>query len=79
MAIANEAEGYRVKLSWQPEHFPSGRHVAIGLEPVCSPFGLGPAAARADNPMAASGTPTAYPFKAATPFVTRYRISAEAL
>jgi hypothetical protein len=95
VAIANEAEGYLVRLSWQPEHFPSlglwmtnrgrkqkpwnGRHVAIGLEPVCSPFGLGPATARADNPMAASGTPTAYPFKAATPFVTRYRISAEAL
>ena len=79
-ALANRAEGYRVRLSWQKEHFPSlliwfsnrgrrlepwnGTHVAVGIEPICSPFGLGPATARADNPIAQSGTPTARDFEA---------------
>jgi hypothetical protein len=95
VALANHAEGYRVKLSWQKEHFPSlllwysnrgrkaspwnGRHVAIGIEPVCSPFGLGPATAIADNPIARSGTPTALGFTPERPFATRYRIEAEPL
>lgn len=95
VALANEAEGYRVKLNWNGDHFPSlllwmsnrgrraepwnGRHVALGIEPICSPFGLGPASARAANPMALSGTPTARDFKAGEVFTTRYRIEAEAL
>ncbi|HZP19033.1 MAG TPA: hypothetical protein VFB16_02390 [Bauldia sp.] len=94
-ALANEADGYRMRLTWQKEHFPSlllwisnrgrrmapwnGRHVAIGIEPICSPFGLGPATAIADNPIARSGTPTAHPFRRGSTFVTRYRISAEPL
>ncbi len=95
VALANEAEGYRVKLSWQKEHFPSlllwisnrgrrmapwnGRHLALGMEPICSPFGLGPATALADNPVAKSGTPTARAFAAGEIFTTRYCIEAEAL
>jgi hypothetical protein len=95
VALANEAEGYRVRLVWQQEHFPSlllwisnrgrkmppwnGRHLALGLEPVCSPFGLGLATALADNPIARSGTPTALNFSANKDFVTRYRLEAEAL
>jgi hypothetical protein len=95
VALANHAEGYRVKLSWQKEHFPSlllwysnrgrkafpwnGRHVAIGVEPICSPFGLGPATAIADNPMALSGIPTAQEFSPERPFSTRYRIEAAPL
>ena len=94
-ALANEAEGYRFRLTWQKEHFPSlllwlsnrgrkmfpwnGRHVAVGIEPICSPFGLGPGTALADNPIARSGTPTALSFRAGQPFVTRYRIAAEPL
>lgn len=94
-ALANRAEGYRVRLSWQKEHFPSlllwfsnrgrkfepwnGTHVALGIEPICSPFGLGPALARADNPIARSGTPTARDFAAGEVFTTRYRIEAEAI
>ncbi len=94
-ALANLAEGYRVRLLWQPEHFPSllfwlsnrgrqdypwsGRHLAVGIEPICSPFGLGVATAAADNPIAASGTATARDFAAGEHFVTRYRIEAEAL
>ena len=92
VALANRAEGYRVKLSWQKEHFPSlllwysnrgrkaspwnGRHVSIGIEPICSPFGLGPATAIADNPIARSGVPTAQDFVPERPFTTRYRIEA---
>lgn len=95
VALANGAEGYRVRLTWQKEHFPSlliwlsnrgrkaapwnGRHLALGLEPVCSPFGLGPSTATADNPIARTGTPTARRFEAGETFVTRYRIEAEAL
>jgi hypothetical protein len=95
VALANEAEGYRVRLIWQQEHFPSlllwmsnrgrkmppwnGRHLALGLEPICSPFGLGLATALADNPIARSGTPTALSFSAKKDFVTRYRLEAEAL
>lgn len=95
VALANHAEGYRARLSWQKEHFPSlllwysnrgrkaapwnGRHVAIGVEPICSPFGLGPATARADNPIARSGIPTALAFTPERPFTTRYRIEASPL
>jgi hypothetical protein len=57
----------------------NGRHLALGMEPICSPFGLGPAVARADNPMAKVGTPTARDFTAGEAFTTRYRIEAEAL
>jgi hypothetical protein len=95
VALANDAEGYRVRLIWQTEHFPSlllwisnrgrkfepwnGRHLALGIEPVCSPFGLGSATAVADNPIAISGVPTARDFSPDTTFVTRYRIEAELL
>ncbi|ESY82338.1 hypothetical protein X740_06210 [Mesorhizobium sp. LNHC221B00] len=95
VALANHEDGYRVKLSWQKEHFPSlllwysnrgrkaapwnGRHVAIGIEPICSPFGLGPATALADNPIAQSGIATALEFSPEKPFMTRYRIEASAL
>ncbi|ABM59309.1 hypothetical protein [Verminephrobacter eiseniae] len=95
VALANHADGYRVRLSWQKAHFPSlllwyshrgrkaapwnGRHVAIGIEPVCSPFGLGLATALADNPLAQSGIATALEFSPERPFVTRYRIEASAL
>ena len=57
----------------------TGRHVAIGVEPICSPFGLGPATALADNPIARAGTSTALSFRRDLPFVTRYRIEAEPL
>ena len=93
IALHNRAEGYRVRLSWNAEHFPSlllwfsnrgrkgapwsGRHVALGIEPVCAPFDLGTAVAIANNPIAQSGTPTARQFRADEAFITRYRISAE--
>ena len=93
VALANFDEGYRARLSWRVEDFPSlllwisnrgrkfapwnGRHFALGVEPICSPFGLGPATATADNPIAASGVPTAQSFQQGRSFTTRYRIEAE--
>jgi len=95
IALANAAEGYRVRLNWQPEHFPSillwysnrgrtaapwnGRHLALGMEPILSPFGLAPDTARADNPVSRAGTPTVRDFSAGEVFTTRYRIAAEPL
>lgn len=85
----------RVSIKWNREHFPSvllwisnrglhappwnAQHVALGVEPVCSAFGLGLEAVRGENPLARSGIRTAIEFDAATPFRTRYRISATAL
>ena len=93
-ALWNTAEGYRVKLTWEAEHFPSallwfsnrgrqfapwnGRHLALGLEPVCSAFDLGQLVSSADNPISRRGTPTARTFRAGERFVTRYRIEVEA-
>lgn len=95
VALANLAEGYRAELSWDTRHFPSlllwmsnrgrtaepwnGRHLAIGIEPICSPFGLGPATALAENPIALSGVVTAQDMSPDRPFETRYRIAASPL
>lgn len=92
-ALWNTAEGYRVRLSWNAEHFPSallwfsnrgrqaapwnGRHMALGLEPICSAFDLGSQMSAADNPIARRGTPTVRQFRANERFVTRYRVEVE--
>jgi hypothetical protein len=60
--LVNTEEGYRVRLTWDPEVFPccnlwlsnrgrtaypwNGRFLAVGVEPVCAPFDLGVAHAR---------------------------------
>jgi hypothetical protein len=91
-ALDLPADDCRVSLEWNAEHFPSvmlwlsnrglkaspwnGQHVALGIEPVCSAFGLGLATTRADNPLQRSGTATVIEFDPARPFRTRYRISA---
>ena len=95
VALVNSADGYRARLAWNTTDFPSlllwisnrgrtaspwnGRHLAIGIEPVCSPFGLGAPTALTDNPIARSGVPTALEFTPERPFETRYRLSAESL
>jgi hypothetical protein len=84
----------RVSLEWNRDHFPSvllwisnrglrappwnGQHVALGIEPVCSAFGLGLEATRNDNPLRRSGVATVIEFEPAVPFQTQYRISAVA-
>jgi len=87
-------EGWRVTLDWDATVFPSlllwvsnrgrdyapwnGRHLALGVEPVCAAFDLGPAVSTAPNPIAAGGTTTAHAFDPDHPFTTRYRIGVEA-
>ena len=84
-----------VTLSWDPYHFPSvllwlsnrglhappwsGRHVALGIEPVCSAFGLGLEATRNENPLQRSGVNTVITFRPDVPFHTKYQISADVL
>ena len=88
-------EGFQVRLSWDSEHFPSvllwlsnrgrteapwnSRHLALGIEPVCSAFDLGPALSGGANPIATSGTATARDFAPESDFTTRYRIAVEPL
>lgn len=95
IALVNEDEKYRVRLQWEQEVFPSvllwisnrgrtaspwnGRHLALGMEPVCSPFGLGPELATRDNPLSMAGIPTCHVFEKAGEFRTRYRIEVEEL
>ena len=92
-SLWNTAEGYRVRLEWNAEHFPSallwfsnrgrqmapwnGRHLALGVEPICSAFDLGQQISAADNPISARGVPTARQFHGGERFVTHYRISVE--
>jgi hypothetical protein len=92
-ALWNTAEGYRVKLSWNPEHYPSallwfsnrgrqmapwnGRHLALGFEPICAAFDLGQQVSAAENPISRRGVKTARQFRAGERFVTEYRIEVE--
>jgi len=92
-SLWNTAEGYRVRLSWNAAHYPSallwisnrgrqfspwnGRHLALGFEPICAAFDLGPQISATDNPISRRGTPTAQHFRAGETFTTRYRIAVE--
>ncbi len=93
-ALHYRDEGFRARLEWQKEHFPSlllwysnrgrraypweGKHLALGVEPVCAAFDLGPAVSTADNPLASPTAPTSLSFHPDQPFITRYRLSVEA-
>jgi hypothetical protein len=87
-------DDWTVTLDWDTAHFPSlllwisnrgrayapwnSRHVALGVEPVCTAFDLGPAVSTAPNPISAAGIPTAHSFHPDTPFTTSYRIGVTA-
>lgn len=93
LALHYRDEGFRARLTWQKEHFPSlllwysnrgrkaypwnGEHLALGVEPVAAAFDLGPAVSTAANPLAASGVATAIAFEPGETFTTRYRLSVE--
>jgi hypothetical protein len=88
-------EGFQLRLGWNTGHFPSvllwlsnrgrsyapwnSRHSALGVEPVCSAFDLGPAVSNGANPIVEGGTPTAVAFAPDRDFVTHYRIAVEPL
>ncbi len=92
--LRHPAEGWQVRLDWDAGIFPSlllwisnrgrhcppwnGRHLALGVEPVCAAFDLGPAVSNAPNPIAQAGVTTALHLDPAHPFVTRYRLGVEA-
>ncbi len=92
--LCNRAENYRVRLDWNADHFPdlllwfsnygrshppwNGRHLALGVEPVCAAFDLGTQISTAPNPINARGGPTAYAFRAGEVFETRYRVTVDA-
>lgn len=91
--LENIAERYRIILKWNAEHFPSvliwisnfgrqsspwnGRHLAVGIEPVCSAFDLGVAVSNSPNPVALSGIPTSIPLTAGKTWRTAYSIEVE--
>jgi len=87
--------GYRVAFDWDADLLPSvllwysnrgrsappwkNRHLCIGIEPVCSAFGLSPDLSRSDTPISAGGTPTCLNLTPQTPLTIRYRIGVKDL
>ncbi|MES2843949.1 MAG: hypothetical protein V4747_02855 [Pseudomonadota bacterium] len=85
-------DGWFAELAWDREHFPSlmlwlsnrgrqgfpwnGRHLALGVEPVCSAFDLGTTISAGQNPISTQGVPTAQVFRAGKVFSTAYSIGA---
>ena len=94
VSLWNTMEGYRVRLTWSREHFPSlmfwfsnfgrrqppwsGRHLALGVEPICGALDLGPQISAASNPISVRGVRTTQHFSAGQTWLTRYRIAVEA-
>jgi hypothetical protein len=95
LALDYPAERFRCTLEWDAVLFPSlllwfsnrgladppwsGRHLALGVEPVAAAFDLGTAISTADNPIARRGIATAAAFRAGVPVTTHYRIAVAAL
>jgi hypothetical protein len=58
----------------------NGRHLALGVEPICAVFDLGAGASTRAAPISALDTPpTAVQFHAGVTHNTQYRLSAEAI
>ena len=89
-SLAMMDEGYRVHINWEKEILPSlllwysnrgrsaapwnNRHLCIGIEPICSSFGMSPDMSRAQNPIAEEGTSTCVPLSPNSPLTIRYEI-----
>jgi hypothetical protein len=92
--VTYPGEGFTAELTWQAEHFPdlvlwvsnrgrtafpwSGRHQALGVEPVCAAFDLGTAVSAGTNPLSRTGRTTARTFRAGEVFTTVYRLAVRA-
>jgi hypothetical protein len=88
--LVDQRQGFRIRLQWDPNHFPScaiwisnrgrkyapwnGRNLALGIEPVCSAFEMGTLVSRRSNPISEFGVPTVIPFKAGEVWTTEYHI-----
>ena len=55
----------------------SGRHLALGIEPVRAAFDLGTSVSNMENPLRAKGDDTAYEFKSGQCFHTSYQITTQ--
>lgn len=93
--LRNWEEKYQVELVWQKDHFPSlmlwmsnygrqsepwnGRHLALGVEPVCSAFDIGEGLSNAKNPLAQAGYKTSLFLLKNQIWKTEYCISVSAL
>jgi hypothetical protein len=91
----NLAERYCFVMEWDTAAFPScliwisnagiheppwnDRHVALGIEPICSAFDLGNRASTQENPISRDGEPTSVQFRAERLWQTEYRFSVECI
>ncbi len=95
MTVSNFDEGYAFALSWDATVLPScllwisnggrqawpwsGRHYALGVEPVCSYFDWGVDAGTASNPVSARGVATCVQLDPAQPLEFDYRMTVGSL
>lgn len=89
-AMTVPESGYRVTFDWDQHILPSvllwysnqgraaspwnNRHRCIGIEPICSPFGLSPDMARSETPISRDGTATCVNLDPNSPMTISYRI-----
>ena len=95
VTLENMAEQYRCTLEWDANVLPSlmlwisnngrssapwnGRHLALGVEPVCAPFDFGAKVATLHTPLSLAGIPTAISLSRHQPWRTSYQLTVEAL
>ena len=95
VALENSELNCTTTVRWHPDDFPScqlwmsnrgrsgkpfgDKHLALGVEPVCGCWDLGPTVGARDNPIAADGVPTAVDFRAGEPWQAAYRIECAVL
>ncbi|MEP0961390.1 MAG: hypothetical protein ABJQ70_16300 [Roseobacter sp.] len=93
--LENSAENYSATLTWDKNTLPSlmlwisnkgrrnnpwnGRHLALGLEPVCAPFDLGQAMTGNETPLAREGVKTAVSIEPSSAWSTGYAIGVDTL
>ncbi len=95
MTVSNLDEGYAFVLDWDAAVLPScllwisnggrqawpwsGRHYALGMEPVCSYFDWGVDASTAPNPVSARGVATCLRFEPGQPLELAYQMKVNCL
>ncbi|MDN7671074.1 hypothetical protein QZM22_00670 [Burkholderia oklahomensis] len=93
-SVLNDDEGYQLDIAWPCEMLPScvlwisnggrrawpwsGRHFALGVEPVCAAFDLGVAASQGANRISERGVATTMHLRPETPITLDYWIGVSA-